>query len=864
VASHALVSDVDPAVASHLLVSDVDPAVASRPLVPDVDPAVASHPLVRDVDRFFAEGGDVITYFVPEATEHLEVMAASLLALERDGRDEEQLATVFRAVHTLKGAAYTVGCPPIGDLAHEIEDLLAAVRERRVAFSPAVVGVALAGVDALKAVVESAAGAPAELGERLERAMLDVRARMSAPNRAEPALAEPQPVAVEQPALEPPAPAAPARPIEVGRPVRAVQRPRARAGRGNDPSIRVRLDRLDSLMNLVGELMIARSRLEQRLTQLDRVGESLLFSRSRMTRTVHDFEGKHDHRHLSEARGPDRTAPGAAPADAAATMAELFAELEFDRYDDFSVLARSLVEMSADLGEVQAQHAALIRAVREDMAHIQRLTVALRQEVTRSRMVPIGRLFALVARQVREAARATGTLVAFEVHGESVEVDNATVEHMSESLLHLVQNAIAHGIEPEEERLRAGKPARGTISLRALRQGAFIVVEIEDDGRGMDPELLKDRAVELGLIAAAQARALSTTEALNLIFLPGFSTASSVTRAAGRGVGMDVVRTNVTRLNGEIEVDTELGARARFRIKLPLTVAMVDALMVRAGSLVLAVPVTMVGTMRLVDAAAIQTSGDRETVSIDGQSVGVIRLGRVLGLAEGETRTRIPIFVLRAGGTSVAVAVDELLGKEEIVIKSLGPLLDGVGPFAGATISAEGRVILLIDPPRLLEFARRWESLHGGARGVIAEASPGRGDDAARRRVLLVDDSISVRRFVGQMLEKAGFDVFTAVDGHAALERLTEISVDVIVTDLEMPRINGYALIEDLRRRRATRDTPIVVLTTRAGEKHRDLARRLGVQHYVTKPVAEEAFIDLLETIVSPISTDLAAIGGRA
>jgi chemotaxis protein histidine kinase CheA/ActR/RegA family two-component response regulator len=578
---------------------------------------------------------------------------------------------------------------------------------------------------------------------------------------------------------------------------------------------------------------------------------------------VRDFDDKHHFTQLPAARAVDgggSIPPAVRRGDGMAPLADLFAELEFDRYDDFNILARSLAEVSADVGEVQAQHVALMRAVREDVAHIQRLTAALRKEVTRSRMVPIGRLFPRVARQVKEAARATGKTVVFEAHGESVEVDNSTVEQISDSLLHLVQNAIFHGIEAEEERVERGKPAGGTVRLRAYQQGGLIIVEIEDDGRGMDPALLKRQAVEQGMLRAADAEALSVPDALNLIFVPGFSTASSVTRVAGRGVGMDVVRTNVTRLNGEIELDTEVGVRTRFTIKLPLTVAIADALMVRAGTEVLALPLTTVGVMRLCSPAAISTSGDREVVAIDGQTVDLLRLGRVLGVGESEASTLVPVIMLRSGGKPFAVAVDELLGKEEIVIKSLGELLDGVGPFAGATISGEGRVILLLDPARLLELGRT--SGFGGVRERVSMAAAG---DHAYRRVLLADDSISVRRFVGQMLEKAGFQVVTAVDGQDALERLTEITVDAVITDLEMPRVNGYALIEDLRRRRSTRDVPVVVLTTRAGDKHQNLARRLGVRHYVTKPVDEHAFVALMDSIVSPAARDLALIdAGRS
>ncbi len=803
----------------------------------------------RELERFFSDAGDILTYFAPEATEHLEIMTAALLALEREGRSEEHLGAVLRAAHTLKGAAYTVGCVPVGDVAHQLEDLLVAVRERRLAFTPAVVETMLAGVDALKLVLQRAGAASADVEEGLEHIIDDVRALMSSPDTT--------PAAVGEPAAAALAPAAPALeraplfgPSVGARPWPPPLRPvHERAPEEGGPSIRVNLDRLDSLMNLVGELMIARSRLELRLTELDRVGDQLLFSRSRMARALRDFEGKHH-----DPRLPTRRADRIAPLD------ELFAELEFDRYDDFNILARSLGEVSADVGEVKAQHAALVRAIKDDVAQIQRLTVALRKEVTRSRMVPIGRLFPRFARQVKEAARAAGKTVAFEVHGGSVEVDNTTVEQMADSLLHLVQNAISHGIEPEDERVAGGKPAQGTVALRAHQHGGFIVVEIEDDGRGMDPELLTRQAVERGLLGPDEAQALTRPEALNLVFVPGFSTVSLVTRASGRGVGLDVVRTNVTRLNGEIEVDTEAAVRTRFTIKLPLTLAIADALLVRVGSEVLAVPLTTVGVMRLLGPADVQRSGDREVAIIDGQSVDLFRLGRVLGLAEPEPTARIPVVVLRSGGKPFAIAVDELLGKEEIVIKSLGGFLEGVGPWAGATISGEGRVILLLDPSRLLELARRRAvtrvpELEAG--GLPATARR----EEAWRRVLLVDDSISVRRFVGQMLEKAGFQVFTAVDGQDALERLTEISVEVIVTDLEMPRVNGYALIEDLRRRPGTREVPIVVLTTRAGEKHQDLARRLGIEHYVTKPVDEQVFVALIDSIASPAARMLSTQG---
>jgi len=826
------------------------PASCSESAPPVIAPAATPvSPLVADLRRFFAEGGEVLEYFLPEATEHLEAMTGALLAIEGGARDEETLATVFRAVHTLKGAAYTVGCAPLGDATHQIEDLLGAVREHQLPVTPAVTEAMFAGTAAIKRVLQSGVAVSEETAQALERATRDLRALSTSASRHEhavigPAVEVSEPDASEASDLALPASAelpAFVRPEFLAR-LEALPRPVLRvASAPTGPSIRVPVERLDTLMNLVGELMIARSRLDRRLAQLDQVSELLLASRTRLGQVGRDFEFRRQAPTLPREERPERDDAGAMR-----DISELFAELEFDRYDDISILARSVTEMSADVAEVQSQHAILLRSIREDTVQIQRLTAALRKEITRARMVPIGRLFARVAQQVREAARATGKSVTLAVSGESAEVDTGIIEQIADPLLHLIQNAVAHGIESAPDRESRGKPASGHVSLSASQEGSFILVKVEDDGRGIDTDLLRRHAVERGFLPAAEAAAMPENEVLNLIFVPGFSTASAVTQTAGRGVGLDVVRTNVSRLNGEIHVETEAGRMTRFVLKLPLTVAIADALMARCGPETVAFPLTAVSAMRSVAPHEILTAGGRETVQLDDRAIDLVRLDQALGLVASRASTRLPVVVMRGGGKPFGVVVDELLGKEEIVIKSLGPLVDGVGPFSGATISGEGRVILLLDPTLLREAASRKPAT------LVREPAGGSLDAVDRRpSVMLVDDSISIRKFVGQMLEKAGFRVFTAIDGQDALEQLVEQTVDVVVTDLEMPRLNGYALIEDLRRRPTTREVPVIVMTTRAGEKHVGLARRLGVRHYITKPVDERSFVRTVESVAA-------------
>jgi chemosensory pili system protein ChpA (sensor histidine kinase/response regulator) len=806
-----------------------------------------------ELAHFFAANPDVVSYFVPEASEHLELASASLLALEQHGRHDDDLATLFRAIHTLKGAAYTVGCPVIARLAHRMEDLLGAVREDTLPLTSPLVDALFSATDALKLMVQRADGPVPALAATVASARakleavapaLDLEAgpAASAASSAVEASVDASLAATIQAegsatAEEPATPWSPA--STIGRSATPASQPRETTP--TRPSIRVTLDRLDGLLNLVGELVIARSRLDRRMLQLERAGDLLGFTRARMAQTAREFERKYGN--------PTLPMPGltpTAPAPAGEPLAAVFEELEFDRYDDLNILARRVSEIAEDVSEIQAQLGDFTRIVRSDTSRIQALTAELRGEITRARMVPVGRLFARFGRQVREAARAAGKTVTLELAGESVEMDNTMVEEIAGPLLHLVQNAIIHGLEPETERRAAGKALHGTVYLNAYHKGPSIYVEVADDGRGVDAERVRARAVSLGLLRPEAAARLSDREALDLIFLPGFSTATTITEAAGRGVGMDVVRTNVRRLNGEIEVETAVGVGTRFTIKLPLTVTISDAFLVRVHTDVVAVPVTAVRRILMVRPDEIRVAGGVETLRIDDEMVDLVSLPAVLGLPAAARGMRLPVLVLRIGRRSLAVEIDELLGKDEIVIKSLGDFLEGVGPFSGATIDGEGRVILLIDAARLLGA--------GGAEsplGAVPEPTEATLATAGSRAVLLVDDSVSIRRFVRQMLERAGFRVTTANDGADALRQLGGLNVDIVITDLEMPNVNGFELIRDLRRRPATRALPVVVLTTRSGDKHVTLARQLGVQHYVTKPVDEQALVQLVESLTA-------------
>ena len=535
-----------------------------------------------------------------------------------------------------------------------------------------------------------------------------------------------------------------------------------------------------------------------------------------------------------------------------------------DRYDDFNILSRSLTEISADITEVLTQLDGFVRRVDGDIDEFTKLAHRLQDEITQARMVPIGNLYTRLSRTVRDAAKAVNKKVELTLAGAETELDNNIIQQISDPLIHLVRNAVAHGLERDEERYEQGKSDSGNVAVRAYHRGNHIYIEVEDDGRGIDYEKVRKTAVDHGMLSAESAAELGERDLLDLLFQPGFSTAPRKTELAGRGVGLDVVKSNLALLNGEIEVETQKGLGTRFTLKVPLTLIISQALFVRCGTSMFALPLSFVEEIRRLRINEIEEVGGKLLTKVRDVVTEIVRLDSVLGLEPIQPiNGYFRMVIANVAGRQVGIVVEDVVRKDEIVIKSLGEFLRNLKMFPGATIAPDGSLILLIDVNRLvagesiehrplMTSANAARIFAPGAAAVAHGAIPQEAIDFVpeEKLVVLVDDSISVRKFVGRMLEKAGYRVKLAADGLEALEIVTQTRCDLVVTDLEMPRTNGYELLSHLRQDPQTRNIPVMVVTSRAGAKHRDRAMKEGAMAFLTKPVQEDQFIAAVAKLI--------------
>jgi chemosensory pili system protein ChpA (sensor histidine kinase/response regulator) len=860
--------------------SPADPAAAGGSFGenPDAHEMVdsVSHYDSLPIDDHVAE--EVIQFFVPEAEEHLQAMTDCLLSLEANPNSDD-VNRLFRAIHTVKGSAAQVGLHRISAIAHRVEDLVGQIRDGVLAPTPEITDLCLEAADVLKkclhhewsdeasarSVIDALfsrisefipeAGGDGVRGDSVEDAMIH-------------AASEGAGLAQSAEAAQPgnPSPSA------------------AKSSHSSAPqmhSVRISLERLDKMMNAVGELVINRTRMIGRLAELEKLVEILNFSKGRLSEKISGFQDKYEFNWLGSSQF---TLPSGNPAAVRGSSGRLgenrrdafseFSELEMDRYDDFNILSRSLTEISADVGEVLAQLGGFMGRVDADIDEFTKLAHHLQDQITQARMVPIGNLYTRLSRTVRDAAKMSGKDVDFVLDGASTELDNNIIQQISDPLIHIVRNAVAHGLEVPGERAAHGKDPRGRIAVRAYHRGNHIFIEIEDDGCGIDSEKIRERAVESGFASAEQARQMNERELRNVLFLPGFSTAHEKTELAGRGVGLDVVRSNLDALNGEVEIRSEPGKGSCFTLKVPLTLIISQALFVRCGASIFALPLGFVEEIRRLRPEEIDEVGGKLLTKVRDEIMDVVRMDARLGLPLLETvNGYFRMVIVKVAGRRVGLVVDEVLRKDEVVIKNLGSFLRNIRLFPGATIAPDGSLILAIDLHRLVAqelsehaavsaTAAAARVFAPGAAAVASGSIPAEAIDEIQteRVVIVADDSISIRKFVGRMLEKAGYRVLLASDGLEAAELVAQSGAHLVITDLEMPRMNGYELMSHLRTNPETRRIPTMVVTSRAGAKHRERAMKEGAAAFLTKPVQEE---QLLAAVSAILGVDKTAFRNR-
>lgn len=850
-----------------------EPSVEEEPLPVAQDEAATAAPPGASFAATLPPDGDVpdevLEFFIPEAEEHFQVITECLLSLEGNPNPEE-IHRLFRSIHTIKGSAAQVGLHRISAIAHRAEDLIGYLREGLLKPNSEIVDVCLEAIDVLKKFIYRKWTSDAEMAAAVDPLLARIAELIPEPSESEPAAEEAaalvsggsaQEVAAED-RTTPASESAPSRAPQ------ALQQTR---------SIRISLDRLDRMMNAVGELVINRTRMLGRLTELSKLVEVLNFSKARLGAKVSEFQEKHEFNLLPSSLLPSKgqksdTFRGYFPRGAESDSEHLFGftELEMDRYDDFNLLSRSLTEISADVTEVLGQLEAFMGRVDTDIDEFTKLAHNLQDEITAARMVPIGNLYTRLSRTVRDASKSAGKPVDLSLEGAETELDNNLIQYISDPLIHLVRNAVAHGIESPEARRQAGKPEKGHITVRAYHRGNHIFIEVRDDGRGIDYDRVRDGAIESGLASPVTAAELSERELREFLFRPGFSTASSTSELAGRGVGLDVVRANVHALNGEVEVQSEKGAGACFTVKVPLTLIISQALFVRCGKSTFAFPLAVVEEIRRLRPDQIEDIGGKLLTRVRDVVTEVVRLDLQLGLPPLEPQNGyFHMVIAKVAGKQVGVVVEEVLGKDEIVIKNLGHYLRRVKLFPGTTIAPDGSLILLIDLNRLAsaDTAERHalpssspaaRVFAPGSEAVAAGTIPSEAVDAVEndRVIVVADDSISVRKFVARMLEKAGYRVKVASDGLEASEIIAQVGCHMVITDLEMPRMNGYELMDHLRQDPVTRRIPVLVVTSRAGAKHRDRAMKIGASAFLTKPVPEDQLISTVESLIGTSAPD--------
>jgi len=840
----ALLADdaTDAAAATGLAVS-LPPVDASEPFAPVALPAVvetatalaegASIETTKvasvddDLDAVDTLDADLFQIFDEEAQELLPRLGAALRQWVAQPEHSSARVEVLRNLHTLKGSARLAGALRLGEMAHRMETLA----ER------------LGSDVADGALIEPLLASYDDLVNRLDALRLpdDVAVAHRVTTAAEVPVAELAATATAAGML-PSGDAGHAQPVD-GR-MAAARLPMPVVQGATSAAVRVRPELLDRLVNQTGEVMITRSKMEAELGQLRGSLTDLTDNLDRLRHQLRDIELQ------AESQMQSRMAQ-------TKDAHQAFDPLEFDRFTRVQELTRMMAESVNDVATVQRNLQRAVDAAEDGLAAQARQTRELQRDLLRTRMVEFEGIADRLYRVVRQASKESGKQVRLDIVGGSIEMDRGVLDRMTPAFEHLLRNCVVHGIEPADQRVAAGKPPEGQITVTLSQEGNDVSVAFSDDGQGLDLPGIRAKAEALGLLRAEQAA--SDTEMAQLIFAPGLTTATEVTGLAGRGIGMDVVRSEVVGLGGRVDTRTVAGQGTHFHMVLPLTTAVTQVVMVRAGDFAFGVPSGLVEVVRRVNQAELEAAYASGSLMVAGESVPFYWAGALLQMSRhsdmGSGRT-YPVVIFRSAAQRVALHVDEVLGNQEVVVKNLGPQLSRLPGLAATTVLASGAVSLIYNPVAL-------SALYGDqVRTWLAQGEPPRVPGTATAKplqaaadearavavgqpplVLVVDDSITVRRVTQRLLVREGYRVTLAADGLHALEKLQAERPAVVLSDIEMPRMDGFDLVRNIRSDPRLADLPVIMITSRIAEKHREHARQLGVDHYLGKPYSEDELL---------------------
>jgi chemosensory pili system protein ChpA (sensor histidine kinase/response regulator) len=816
-----------------------------------------------DIDAVDAVDAELFPIFEEEGQELIPELQARMREWMRRPTEAAAASACMRTLHTLKGGARLAGAMRLGEMAHRLETAIEHLVGRGHASADDVERL-VGRVDAIETRFEMLRRGEVDHSQPMPlEPDAPVAVQPVAPPPAEPlapfipvpVVSKLEPVA-EPPLLMPQAEAAVPVPLPLAQAVEAAAvstsidwsrfsaaseatplsvEPAGSTG-SSQSAVRVRSQLLDRLVSHAGEVSITRSRIEADVAQLKTSLGDLTENLERLRRQLRDIELQ------AETQITSRM-------EAAKATSQSFDPLEMDRFTRFQELTRMMAESVNDVATVQRALQRTLQSTEDELAAQARLTRDLQDDLLRTRMVEFEGMSERLYRLVRQAAKETAKQVRLDIVGGAIEIDRGVLDRMTGAFEHLLRNSVTHGIESPAARAAASKDPTGSIVITVTQEGNEVSVEFRDDGAGLNLPRIREKGRAMGLIAADANP--NDAELANLIFTPGFSTADAVTGLAGRGVGMDVVRADVNAMGGRIETATAPGRGTSFRLVLPLTTAVTQVVMLRCGEVKVAVPSTLVEIVKRSPQAELQTAYATSAFRIDDRSLPFFWLGALLqASARGAPATRAqPVVIIRSAAQRIALHVDEVLGNQEVVVKNLGPQLVRLPGLAGMTLLPSGEPALIYNPVALatLYGESAWAMTRAAMVTpdvpVVEKAAPA---EALPPLVLVVDDSLTVRRVTQRLLQREGYRVTLAKDGLEGLEKLGEERPAVLLSDIEMPRMDGFDLVRNLRADPSLADLPVIMITSRIAQKHRDYAAELGVDHYLGKPYAEEDLLSLV------------------